>query len=114
MHDETQIRLVNPHAKRVGRHHPRQRPAHELILSRLPLRHFHTRMIASHFVSISPQSKGYFVHVLTSGSINDSALRPLLEQREDGIHFFFLILNLPYLEAQTRAVKTGDKSQRLL
>ena len=115
MYDQANIRLVDPHAKRVGRDGDGARRVHEPFLVGRTRRQVHPRVIRKNgtVAQARRQQRRHLIHRLAGGAIDDRAARLAAQKRKQ---FALLVCRLgdaPALVRQVRPIESGDDDGRL-
>ena len=112
MQDIPDIGLINPHSKRIGCDHHLDPIVNKILLTALSCFIAHSRMISAHGKSRTFQKQVKFIHILSCGTVNNSAfIRMFFQILPDS--FFFLFCSL-HLKIQIFPVKSCHCHIRIL
>ncbi len=107
MGDEPDIRLIDPHAKRVRRDDRFQLTLHEPLLIGRPIGGLQLAVIRGDHHSFRGQHLGQFVDRLDRGGINDARAFRLLHQPDESRALRVLTLNGNNPQLQVRSIKAS-------
>ena len=112
MQDIPDIGLIDPHSKRIGCDHHLDPIVNKILLTALSCFIAHSRMISAHGKSRTFQKQVKFIHILSCGTVNNSAfIRMFFQILPDS--FFFLFCSL-HLKIQILPVKSCHCHIRIL
>ncbi len=116
VYDEPNVRLVDPHAKRIGRHGHRAWRAHELFLVGRPRRCAHPGVVRKDgaILDLFADHAADFVHVFTRRTVHNRAARFLANQVQQQPILVANFGNAMRAIAQVGPIKTGDNQRRLI